>query len=195
MVGVNALLGFPWLVAATVRSLAHLHALADKDKNGKIESVYETRLTNLFVHSLILCSIFVLPWLKLIPVPVLYGVFLYMGVSSLNSNQFYGRLQMFFMQPSRFPDTPYTKHTDTNTMRLYTGIQLFFFLLLYVVKSIKMIAIAFPVVIAICIPVRLYILPKFMTHNELVLLDGDDDEIKKYIRINQLDEDEDENGV
>jgi hypothetical protein len=35
MVGINSMLGFPWLVAATVRSLSHLHALADKTENLK----------------------------------------------------------------------------------------------------------------------------------------------------------------
>lgn len=72
MVFINSLLGLPWLVAATVRSLNHVHALADKSPDGKILSVQETRLTPLFVHLLCLASIFALDILKLIPVPVLY---------------------------------------------------------------------------------------------------------------------------
>lgn len=39
MVAVNSMLGLPWLVAATVRSLNHLHAMAEKTPDGKIQSV------------------------------------------------------------------------------------------------------------------------------------------------------------
>ena len=180
MIGINSLLGFPWLVSATVRSLAHLHAMADKNKDGKIELLRETRLTGLFVHLLMLCSLLFLPWLKLIPVPVLYGVFLYMGISSLNTNQFYGRIQMLFMNPSRYPETPYTSYVDRKTLRFYTGIQLFFFVLLYAITSIEITAIWFPVSIAICIPVRRFLLPKVIASEALVLLDGEDHEIEEF---------------
>eukprot|EP00977_Amphora_coffeiformis_P029577 scaffold41670_cov183-Amphora_coffeaeformis.AAC.1 len=72
MVAVNSMLGLPWLVAATVRSLNHVHALAEKSADGKIVSVQETRLTHLGIHLLCLASIFALNVLKWIPVPVLY---------------------------------------------------------------------------------------------------------------------------
>lgn len=188
MVGVNALLGFPWLVAATVRSLSHLHALAEKTQDGKFESVTETRLTNLFVHVLILGSIFALPVLKLLPVPVLYGVFLYMGVTSLSTNQFWGRATMLFMQHSRYPSTPYTDYVPAKRMHLYTAIQLLLFVLLFVIKSIKSIAIAFPIVIAICIPIRLKLLPKLFENSELIFLDSEDDEIAAEIQKMGVDE-------
>jgi hypothetical protein len=76
---VNSLLGLPWLVAATVRSLNHIHAMAEKLPDGTIASVHETRLSHLGIHLLVLVTIFALDVLKLIPVPVLYGVFLFMG--------------------------------------------------------------------------------------------------------------------
>lgn len=72
MVAINSMLGLPWLVAATVRSLNHLHALATKSADGRILQVQETRLTNLGIHLLCLVSIFALEVLKFIPVPVLY---------------------------------------------------------------------------------------------------------------------------
>lgn len=72
-IAINSMLGFPWLVAATVRSLNHVHALAEKTQDGKIISVKETRLTGLFIHLLCLASVFALNVLKLIPVPCLYG--------------------------------------------------------------------------------------------------------------------------
>jgi len=188
MVGINSIFGLPWLVAATVRSLSHLHALAEKTKDGKFVSVLETRLSNLFVHSLILGSVFCLPVLKLIPVPVLYGVFLYMGITSLSTNQFWCRFNMLFMQPSRYPTTCFTDRVTPKRMHMYTGIQFFMFASLYAIKSVKMISIAFPIIIAICIPMRLYLLPKIFNQDELLFLDGDDAKINKRISDLVLDE-------
>lgn len=68
-----AILG-QWLVAATVRSLNHIMAMAEKSPDGTILSIQETRLTHLGIHLLCLITIFALDVLKLIPVPVLYGV-------------------------------------------------------------------------------------------------------------------------
>merc|ERR1719356_1843725 len=181
MVGVNAMFGMPWLVAATVRSLSHLHALAEKTKDGKFVSVLETRLTNLFVHTMILISLFILPVLKLIPVPVLYGVFLYMGLTSLSTNQFWLRTNMFLMQPSRYPSLCFTERVEHKRMHMFTAIQLFLFATLYAIKSVKTIAIAFPIIIAICIPIRLFLLPKIFTKDELLFLDGDPGKINKRL--------------
>jgi len=68
---INGMLGFPTLVASTVPCIVHLHALADKDKNGKIISVHETRLTMLISHLILGACIFFLDGLKLIPVRLL----------------------------------------------------------------------------------------------------------------------------
>jgi len=178
-VAVCSMFGLPWLVAATVRSLNHLHALAEKSSDGKtIYSVWETRLTALFAHILILGSLFALSAIKLIPVPVLYGVFLYMGLTTLPSNQFYNRVLLFFMEPSKYVDAtdePFIENVQTWRIHLYTCIQAFVFALLYTIKSFKPIAIAFPIVIAACIPIRMYLLPRIFAEDELILLDSGDD--------------------
>merc|ERR1711988_992415 len=64
---------------------------------------------------------------------------------------------------------------------LMTYIQLGCFVLLYGVKSVKQIAIAFPIVIALCIPVRTHLLPKFFSPDELTLLDGEEEDIKAVV--------------
>jgi len=186
-IAVNSILGLPWLVAATVRSLNHIHAMAEKSPSGKILNVQETRLTQLFIHLLCAVTIFALDLLKLIPVPVLYGVFLFMGLVSLGTNTFWVRMTMFFMQPSKFPPEPFTECMSAKRIHLFTAIQLALFALLYTVKAIKTIAIAFPIVIAACIPFRMYILPKIFTAKELVMLDGEDEAIKKWLQ-NEEDE-------
>jgi hypothetical protein len=181
MIIVNSLLGLPWLVAATVRSLNHLNALAEKNEKGKIISVHETRLTHLGIHVLVLVSLFALSVLKLIPVPVLYGVFLFMGLASLGTNQFFQRFLMFFMQPSRFPKEPFTQYMRPGRMHYFTLIQIGMFMLLLVFRSVKVIAIAFPIVIKACIPVRMYLLPRIFTSEELIMIDTDDLIVREYL--------------
>ena len=191
MIAVNSVLGLPWLVAATVRSLNHLHALGDKLPNGKFIGVQETRLTNLIVHGLVLASIFALGVIKLIPVPVLYGVFLYMGLASLGTNQLWARFTMFFMQPGKYPNEHhFAEHVAPRRMHLYTLIQLSFFGLLYTVKSLKPIAIAFPIVIAACIPFRMFVLSRLFTKDELILLDSEDKEIEEWVNKQSAKEEE-----
>lgn len=177
MLVVNSMTGLPWLVAATVRSMNHVQALAEKDSTGKITSIQQTRLTHCFIHVLVLIAIFAMNAVKQIPMPVLYGVFLYMGLVSLWSNQFYERFCMFFMQSTLYPKKPHTDNVAPSKMHMFTAIQLFLFVVLYVVKSVKAVAILFPLVIAACIPIRLYVLPKLFTKEELVWIDGDDKEI------------------
>lgn len=184
---VNSFFGLPWLVAATVRSLNHILAMAEKTPDGQIVSVQETRLTHLGIHLLCLATIFALDVLKLIPVPVLYGVFLFMGLSALGTNQFWGRMLMFFMQPSKYPVQPYTQYMKSSRMHLFTCIQLFFFASLYIVKSIKAIAIAFPILIAACIPVRIYLLPMIFNEDELILIDSDPNTVKMWIANKQAE--------
>ena len=162
--------------------------MAEKSPDGTFLSVHETRLSNLGIHLLVFITIFALDALKLIPVPVLYGVFLFMGLVSLGSNQFWGRMMMFFMQPSKYPVQPYTQYMAPKRMHLFTAIQLFFFASLYVVKSIKVIAIAFPILIALCIPVRIYLLPKIFNEDELILIDSDPNTVKMWIANKEQEE-------
>jgi len=191
-IAVNSIIGFPWLVAATVQSIIHVHALAEFDDNRKIVSVHQTRLTHFFIHVLMAGSILILNTLKIIPVPVLYGVFLFMGVAALSTNQFWLRFTMLFMQPSKYPQTEaFAKYLKPKRIHLYTAFQIFLFVSLMVFRSIKVIAIAFPIIIKACIPIRMYVLPYFFTEEELVFLDDKDEVIadlaSKYEKEKELD--------
>ena len=78
---VCSVLGLPWLVAATVRSMNHVNALGKYDvKDGKATKVgvAEQRLSGLAIHSLIGAAILTArPLLRQIPLSVLMGLFLY----------------------------------------------------------------------------------------------------------------------
>merc|ERR1712032_738183 len=184
-VAVNSAFGLPWLCAATVRSVNHLLALAEMDDTGKaISHVQETRLTHLLIHVMIAATVFCMQMLKNIPMAVLYGIFLYMGVTSLTGNQFYERVHMLFMQPNsvRYPKRHYNEpYVSRLPLSKYTIFQMAIFVLLYAVKSMKSIAILFPIVIGLCVPFRCLILPKLFTKEQLTLLDGEDQDIKELV--------------
>ena len=199
---VNGLLGLPWLVATTVPCIVHLNNLADRDRDGKIIKVQETRLTYLISHGLVGFSLLFLPAIKKIPLPVLLGVFLFMGMSSMPGLQFWNRFLLFFQQPSLYPETPYTKYVDKSRIHRFTMLEILFFCGVFIVQNTKSIAIVFPFMTLLCIPARLYFVPMFLEGWELLLLDGEDEQINEWIekkeRITKgldadelLDEDED----
>ena len=66
-------------------------------------------------------------------------------------------------------------------MHIFTFIQGALFALLYTVKSIKSIAIAFPLFIAACIPIRIFLLPKIFSEEELILIDSDEATVKAWL--------------
>jgi hypothetical protein len=177
---INGLIGCPWLVASTVPCVLHITAMSNKDKDGNTVSIQESRLTGLFVHILIFCTIFVLNLLKILPMAVLYGVFLFMGLVALPGQQFWQRILLFFMQPSKYTVTPYTKYMEKKRIHLYTFVELIFFGIVLTVREIKTIAIAFPLMTLMCIPARVYLLPRIFTQWELLLVDGDPDDITKW---------------
>ena len=84
-------------------------------------------------------------------------------------------------QPRKYPKTPYTVYMENNRIHLYTCIQLGFFMVLYVVKTIKTIAIAFPFFILLCIPARLYLLPAIFEAYELTVLDGSPEQVARFV--------------
>ena len=182
---VNGCLGLPWLVATTVPCIIHVGALAEKDKEGNVISVQETRLTGLFAHMLLGLVMVFLDVLKLLPLPVLYGVFLFMGLSSLVGMQMWHRFCLFFMQPSQYPDHVYVKYMQASRIHRYTLIQMFFFGLIFFVQNYGPIRIAFPLMTFLCIPARLFFLPRFLEGWELLLLDGDDIEIDEWVALKE----------
>ena len=86
-------MGLPWFVAATVLSITHVNSLrmeSETSAPGEVPKFYgirEQRVTGMLIFFTIGVSIFLTPLLAHIPMPVLYGVFLYMGVSSLQGER------------------------------------------------------------------------------------------------------------
>lgn len=179
---INAMLGLPWLVASTVPCLVHLNGLSDKDKEGNVISVQETRLTMLLSHTMLALSLLALKQLSQVPMPVLYGVFLFMGMSIAGNVQFWKRIQMFLQQSSLYAPSPATDHMEHRRIHIFTIVQIFLFGLVCLVQNTDLIAMGFPLLTLLCIPIRVYLLPKFFEGWELLLLDGEEHIIKKWLR-------------
>ncbi|XP_074474548.1 electrogenic sodium bicarbonate cotransporter 1-like isoform X1 [Sebastes fasciatus] len=152
-------MGLPWYVAATVISIAHIDSLKMETQTSapgeapKFLGVREQRVTGIFVFLLTGLSVFMAPILKFIPMPVLYGVFLYMGVASLNGVQFMDRLQLLLMPAKHQPDLIYLRHVPQRRIHLFTFIQCLCLALLWILKS-TVAAIVFPVMILALVAVR-----------------------------------------
>ena len=99
LAGITALassLGLPWMCGAPTRSAAHVRALSKVDQDGKVVGTIENRVSGFSIHALIgLCAIAAQPrqLLAQVPKPVLSGVFLYLGYTSLLGLEFWDRIR------------------------------------------------------------------------------------------------------
>nr|XP_031305008.1 anion exchange protein 4 isoform X4 [Camelus dromedarius] len=152
-------LGLPWYVSATVISLAHMDSLRRESRArapGEAPSflgIREQRLTGLVVFILTGTSIFLAPVLKYIPMPVLYGIFLYMGVGAISSIQLTKRVQLLLMPAKHQPDLLLLRHVPLSRVHLFTAIQLACLGLLWIIKSTPA-AIIFPLMLLGLVGIR-----------------------------------------
>ncbi|XP_010855664.1 PREDICTED: anion exchange protein 2 [Bison bison bison] len=181
MGGICALFGLPWLAAATVRSVTHANALTVMSKavapgdKPKIQEVKEQRVTGLLVALLVGLSLVIGDLLRQIPLAVLFGIFLYMGVTSLNGIQFYERLHLLLMPPKHHPDVTYVKKVRTLRMHLFTALQLLCLAVLWAVMSTAA-SLAFPFILILTVPLRMVVLTRIFTEREMKYLDANEAE-------------------
>ncbi|XP_031419098.1 anion exchange protein 2a isoform X2 [Clupea harengus] len=179
--GVLSLFGLPWLAAATVRSVTHANALTVMSKavapgdKPRIQEVKEQRVTGFLVAVFVGLSIVIGDLLRQIPIAVLFGIFLYMGVMSLNGIQLTERILLLLMPPKYHPDHTYVRKVKTLRMHLFTGIQLVCLISLWAVMSTSA-SLAFPFVLILTVPVKMFLLPRIFTTREMQCLDADEAE-------------------
>ena len=89
------------------------------------------------------------PILKFIPMPVLYGIFVYMGLAPLGEMHFYDRLRIIFMPSKYQPDLNYLRKVPIKRVHMFTAVQLLCFAVLWVVKTNETISISFPLMVNI----------------------------------------------
>nr|XP_046274604.1 sodium bicarbonate cotransporter 3-like isoform X8 [Scatophagus argus] len=183
MLGVCSVMGLPWFVAATVLSISHVNSLKVESgcsapgEQPKFLGIREQRVTGFMIFILMGCSVFMTSVLKFIPMPVLYGVFLYMGVSSLKGIQFFDRIKLFGMPAKHQPDLIYLRYVPLWKVHIFTLVQLTCLVLLWVIKA-SAAAVVFPMMVLALVFVR-KLLDFFFTKRELSWLDDLMPESKK----------------
>lgn len=151
--------GMPWHCAATVRSVTHVssvtimsrtHAPGEKPH---ITEVKEQRVSGFIVSLLVGLSVTMASLLKLVPMSVLFGVFLYMGVTSMTGIQFFERLRLLFMPVKYHPLEAFVRRVQTWKMHLFTIVQILALAMLWAVKSSSY-SLAFPFFLLMMVPIR-----------------------------------------
>uniref|UniRef100_A0A8C1QWI8 Anion exchange protein n=1 Tax=Cyprinus carpio TaxID=7962 RepID=A0A8C1QWI8_CYPCA len=159
MLGVCSVMGLPWFVAATVLSISHVNSLKVESEcsapgeQPKFLGILEQRITGLMIFVLMGLSVFMTSILKFIPMPVLYGVFLYMGVSSLKGIQFFDRIKLFGMPAKHQPDLIYLRYVPLWKVHIFTIVQFTCLVLLWVIKA-SAAAVVFPMMVLALVFVR-----------------------------------------
>ncbi|XP_059394486.1 electrogenic sodium bicarbonate cotransporter 4 isoform X2 [Carassius carassius] len=175
LMAVCSFMGLPWYVAATVISIAHIDSLKMESESSapgeqpQFLGVREQRFTGVLVFVLTGVSVFLAPILKYIPMPVLYGVFLYMGVASLHGIQFWERMKLFLMPAKHQPDFVFLRHVPLRRVHLFTLVQIICLAVLWILKS-TVAAIIFPVMILGLMVVR-KMLDLIFSQHDLAWLD------------------------
>ncbi|XP_070692197.1 sodium bicarbonate cotransporter 3-like isoform X2 [Pempheris klunzingeri] len=192
MLGVCSIMGLPWFVAATVLSISHVNSLklesecAAPGEQPKFLGIREQRVTGFMIFVLMGCSVFMTSALKFIPMPVLYGVFLYMGVSSLKGIQLFDRIKLFGMPAKHQPDLIYLRYVPLWKVHIFTVVQLSCLIVLWTIKT-SAAAVIFPMMVLALVFIR-KLLDFCFTKRELSWLDDlipeskkkkDDDKKKK----------------
>lgn len=180
LVGVLSIFGLPWLVAATVRSLNHVRSLATSEEvvtannqtKDQILHVRENRLTGLAIHLLMGSSLLLLAYLKYVPMAVLYGLFLFMGVVSIRGNQFFERLSLWVKDPALYPATHYIRKVPLRVIHAFTCLQAVALGALWMVKESSL-GILFPLFIALLVPIRI-LAGQWFEPEHLEALDADE---------------------
>ncbi|XP_061393946.1 sodium bicarbonate cotransporter 3 [Musca vetustissima] len=176
LIQICSIMGLPWFVAATVLSINHVNSLKKESEcsapgeKPQFLGVREQRVTHIMIFLSIGLSVYLTPILCHIPMPVLFGVFLYMGVASLKGLQFFDRLLIMLMPAKYQPDYMFLRQVPIKRVHLFTIIQLACLVCLWLIKSFSSTSILFPLMLVVMIGIR-KALDLVFTRRELKILD------------------------
>ena len=124
-------------------------------------------------------------FIHLLPVAILFGVFLYLALINLFDIQFIERLMLVVMPQKYFPNKSFcqkvlclflaflTKQIRLRKLHLFTGIQVLCLIGVYLVKHFTQTALLFPFVLMLLTVLRHFLLPLMFTQDELHKVGGD----------------------
>ena len=163
------------MCGATVQSMNHVRSMTTLKFNNEtekmeIDHVTETRTTGFITHTMLAATIYLLPLLTYLPIPVVSGVFLFLGRKLMSGNSFLKRIRDSIAEQDRLPSNHPIHVLGRKKMNLFTGIQIFCLAGLWTFKQNSAISIFFPSVIGLLMAIRRFVLPKFFTEKELISL-------------------------
>ncbi|CAI0444450.1 unnamed protein product [Linum tenue] len=140
--------------------------------------VNEQRLSNLLQSILVGISMCAIPLIKMMPTSVLWGYFAYMAIDSLPGNQFWERMLMLFVAPSRRHKilegfhASFVESVPFKAIAKFTLMQFLYFLMCFGITWIPIAGILFPLPFFILILIRQHMLPKIFRQDHLQELDA-----------------------
>ncbi|KAF2317960.1 hypothetical protein GH714_041284 [Hevea brasiliensis] len=140
--------------------------------------VNEQRLSNFLQSLLVGVSLMGMPIIKKIPTSVLWGYFAYMAIDSLPGSQYWERLLLLFITPSRrhrileTAHASYVERVPFNYIAIFTLLQLVYLLVCFGITWIPLAGILFPLPFFLLISIRQHILPKIFPMAYLQELDA-----------------------
>ncbi|CAI5455503.1 unnamed protein product [Caenorhabditis angaria] len=178
-----SLFGLPWMHGALPSAFLHLKALSDVEDrlhNGYLKTVIvhvrETRLATLIAHLIMIpIYFFAIPHITVfIPTSIFNGVFLFMAFSSLTGNELWERILLVMTEQRAYPPTHYIRQVPQRIVHRFTFIEVIQLAILLAVgfAQYHYVEMAFPLVIAIFIPFRHFILPLIIRKQFLEVIDG-----------------------
>ncbi|XP_040191446.1 sodium bicarbonate transporter-like protein 11 isoform X2 [Rana temporaria] len=175
--------GMPWIHAAFPHSPMHVRALANVEERVEhghiyetIVSVKETRLTSLVANVLVGLSLFLLPLpLQWIPKPVLYGLFLYIALTSIDGSQLFERVALLLKEQTAYPPTHYIRRVPQRKIHYFTGLQVLQLVILcgFGMSPLPYMKMIFPLIMIGMIPIRYNLLPKIIESKYLDAMDAE----------------------
>ena len=143
------------------------------------KDVVETRWSNLIQSLAVLCTVFALPALATIPQGCLDGVFLFLGMAGFAGNELWERFWLMITQKEMRRPGHAGAGVRFRKIRVYTIIQLTFVILVFVLAKLPYVAVCFPLLIAVLIPFRIYLLPRYFSQDELDSLDPPEEDAEE----------------
>jgi len=186
---VCGLLGLPPVNGVLPQSPMHVQALVTTKKNpvtGEVDiCVMENRISPLLQSLLCGVVLCILPIVREVPMAVLWGLFLYLGVAGFIGNQFAERVaSLLIFQRDTMPKKGepghkcYINGVPFGVMVGFTALQVACLGVIYYVSEhapSSIIKCVFAILVVLLIPLRSFIVPLMFKKEHLELLDGHGD--------------------
>lgn len=178
--------GLPWMCAATAPTLCHIRCLRRVDARSGATVSGENRLTGAAVALAVGATLAAAPALGAIPLPVVCGLFWYMGGGLVAANAFVRRLPVLARLPPLSPvagwgvgwagpacPLPPEGVAPAADVWRYTGVQAACLAALLAVQGVPGLALAFPVAIGGVLAVRNGLVRRSFAASVLRVLDDE----------------------